>query len=200
MPTYETLVRMDFLAAVGLLVVVPLILLLVSVPRPWVRDRLLAYWRASALLGITVYLLIGERSIGFLTGIAARSVIPVVLWWGDVLSQYPGRHEPTTEGWHAVLFRGWRMIATVYTAGGLLYMLPLLSCLWISPATMCNTWYIPPQEYAQLVHPYTPWSDLALYGTVALAVYLIYAAATAYHFWVATDFSGQPPGQSANIP
>ncbi|PSQ67601.1 MAG: DUF3177 domain-containing protein, partial [Bacteroidetes bacterium QH_1_61_8] len=63
MRLYETLVYGDFVLAVGLLVVAPFLLLAVSVTYSPVRDRLLVYWRASALLGITVYLWIGEHTI-----------------------------------------------------------------------------------------------------------------------------------------
>lgn len=182
MPAYDTLIRIDFLAAVGLLVLVPLFLLVVSLSRPRVRDRLLAYWRASALLGITVYLWIGELAIGFGTGVAARALIPVALWWGDGLTRYPGPSEPATDQWQGTLFRGWRWIASVYCIGGVLCTLPLLACVWDPSSAVCSAWYRPPQEYAQLVHPYTPWSTLVTYGKAGLAVYIVYGAATAYRF------------------
>lgn len=183
MPSYDTLIRADFLVAVGLLVVAPLILLVVSLPHPEVRDRLLAYWRASALLGITVYLWIDEAALGFATGYAARAFIPVALWWGDALTTHLGRSHPVGDRWPASLFRGWRLAATVYSAAGLVYMLPLLPCAWVDASSLCQAWYLPPQEYARLAHPYTAWSEVGTYGRAGLAVYVGYAAATAYVLW-----------------
>ena len=180
MPLYETLIRLDFLIAVGLLVVGPLALLGLSLHRPWIRDRLLSYWRASALLGITVYLWIDELAIGFLTGYAARLFIPVALWWGDALSTRRSRTPPTEDDWIGALFRHWRLVATIYSGAGLVYMAPLLLCIGSDVTASCSTWYVPPQEYARLLHPYTPWADLGLYGRMALAVYAGYAALSAY--------------------
>ena len=183
MSLYETLIRLDFLVAVGLLVLGPLVLLVLSLRRPWMRRRLLAYWRASALLGITVYLWIDAWAVGFLTGYAARLFIPVVLWWGDALSTRGSHSPPTQDDWVDMLFRNWRLIATVYSAAGLIYMAPLLSCVWSAPTALCSPWYRPPQEYARLVHPYTPWAQLGLYGRVALLAYAGYAVASAYALW-----------------
>lgn len=193
MPLYDTLIRADFLLAVGLLVLVPLALLLASLRQPALRSQLLAYWRASALLGITVYLWIGEARIGFATGYAARALLPVALWWGDALVIPRGR--PSTTSWQARAFRRWRLVATVYSLAGLVYMLPLLPCLWGGSEPLCRAWYLPPQEYAQLLHPYTPWSQLATYGRAALWIYLGYAAASAYRLWSAPP--SDPPGRKS---
>ena len=105
MSSYETLVYADFVLAVGLLVGVPLLLLAASLNLPPVRDRLLVYWRASALLGITVYLWIGEQAMGFATGFAARALIPLALWRGDALRVLRGDSLPTGPDWRALLFR-----------------------------------------------------------------------------------------------
>ena len=68
MSLYRTLIHADFAVAVILLVLIPLVLLGASVRTPSVRRRMLVYWRASALLGITVYLWIGQVQLGFVTG------------------------------------------------------------------------------------------------------------------------------------
>src|SRR6056297_3942414 len=99
MNLYDTLVYVDFLLAVVLLVMVPLCLLAVSVTLPSVRKRLLVYWRTSALLGITVYLWIGETRMGFATGFAARALIPLALWRGDALTVLRDQPIPTSTDW-----------------------------------------------------------------------------------------------------
>jgi len=62
---------------VALTVVAPLVLLARAL-RASRRDELrglLRYWRASSLLMVTVYLLIGERRVAFPAGLAARLLI-----------------------------------------------------------------------------------------------------------------------------
>ncbi|MEF8797444.1 MAG: DUF3177 family protein [Salinivenus sp.] len=179
MSLYETLVYADFLLAVGLLVVAPLFLLVVSATLPPVRDRLLVYWRASALLGVTVYLWIGETPMGFMTGYAARALIPLALWRGDALTVLRNRPVPTASGWRTTLFRYWRALAIPYSLAGLAYMLPLLGCAWSDAAAVCQAWYAPPQQYAAWLHPTVEPLWLARYGWVALGVYAAYLLSTA---------------------
>ena len=179
MSLYDTLVYVDFLLAVALLVVVPLALLLVSINLPPVRKRLLVYWRTSALLGITVYLWIGETPMGFATGFASRALIPLALWRGDALTVLRDQPIPTTPGWRATVFRYWRAAAIPYNIVGLAYMLPLLPCSWSDVDPMCQAWYLPPQQYAAWLHPSIEPIWLARYGWVALGVYAAYLLATA---------------------
>lgn len=80
------LIRLDFVFATALLVVAPLLLLAASLRRPAVRRRLLAYWRASSLLMITVYLMIDGRPVAFVAGNAALVLIPLALHRGDALA------------------------------------------------------------------------------------------------------------------
>jgi hypothetical protein len=179
MNLYETLIYADFVVAVGLLVGVPLFLLVASANLPSVRDRLLVYWRASALLGITVYLWIGEDPMGFATGYASRALIPLALWRGDALMVLRGRSVPTTRGWRASLYRYWRDGTIAYNLLGLVYMLPLLPCVTTGAGPLCQLWYGPPQQYADWLHPTVDRIWLARYGWVALGVYAAYLLSTA---------------------
>jgi hypothetical protein len=179
MNLYESLIYADFVIAVGLLVVAPLLLLAASLPHSAVRDRLLVYWRASALLGITVYLWVGEQPMGFATGFASRALIPLALWRGDALMVLRGRSVPTGSDWRAVTFRGWRQAAIAYNLLGLAYMLPLLPCVVGDVGARCQLWFGPPQQYADWLHPTVEPIWLARYGWVALGVYAAYLLATA---------------------
>lgn len=176
---YETLVRADFIVAVGLLVIAPLVLLLASVRVPPVRSRLLVYWRTSALLGITVYLWIGEQPMGFVTGFAARALIPLALWRGDALRVLRGHPLPAGPDWRPRLYRHWWTAVVAYNLVGLAYMLPLLSCAMTGTGALCEAWYGPPQQYAQWIHPTVEPIWLARYGWVALGVYAAYLLSTA---------------------
>lgn len=179
MSLYETLVYADFLAAVGLLVVVPLVLLFSSLTLPAIRDRLLVYWRTSALLGITVYLWIGEAQMGFATGYASRALIPLALWRGDAFLVLRDEPIPSTTGWRAAAFRYWRAVAIPYNLAGLVYMLPLLPCFGSDVTPVCQAWYAPPQQYAEWLHPTVDPIWLARYGWGALGIYSAYLLSTA---------------------
>ena len=164
MRLYETLVYADFIIAVALLVVVPLFLLGISANHAPVRNRLLVYWRASALLGVTVYLWIGEQPMGFATGFAARALIPLALWRGDALMVLRGRSLPTGPDWRATAFRGWRQAAIAYNLLGLAYMLPLLPCVASGAGPRCALWFAPPPPSEIRTVPFrsnTSWSRQA---------------------------------------
>jgi len=177
---YRTLVHADFAVAVLLLVVIPLGLLLASLRTPSVRERMLVYWRASALLGITVYLWIGQVQLGFVTGWLARAIIPLALWRGDALNVLRGRTLTATTSVEAA-YQDWRRIAMGYSVIGLVYMLPLLTCAFGSDAAeMCQAWYLPPATYAQWLHPTVEPVWLGRYARVGLGVYAAYLVASAY--------------------
>lgn len=177
---YETLVRADFLVAVALLVVAPLILLVGAARTPPVRDRLLVYWRASALLGITVYLWAGSVQVGFVTGYLARAIIPLALWRGDALHPLGQRLYPDASDRLARAYRWWCRAAIAYNVMGLIYMLPLLSCAVGSDASaMCGAWYEPPQILTGTLHPDVSPLWLGRYGWLGLGAYAAYLLATA---------------------
>ena len=176
---YSALIHADFVLAVGGLVVIPLVLLLASIRRPAVRDRLLVYWRASAVLGITVYLWAGHDPMGFATGWTARALIPLALWRGDALMVLRGRTFPHGSYWQARLYRFWWQGAVAYNLIGLVYMLPLLGCVFDDGSGFCTAWYGPPQVFTDMLHPTIEPIWLARYGWVALGVYAAYLLSTA---------------------
>lgn len=179
MSLYEGLVRLDFLVTLVLLGIVPLALLLVSISHAPVRNRLLVYWRAAALLIITVYLWIGETGMGFVTGITGRALIPLALWRGDAFRVLRGQPVPTSQGVRATLFRYWRSATITYSIVALLYMLPLLSCVGNASGTLCQPWFDLSQPVAEWLHPTVEPLWLARYGWVALGVYAAYLLSTA---------------------
>ena len=177
---YRTLVHADFTIAVLLLVVFPLFLLAASVRTPSVRTRMLVYWRASALLGITVYLWIGQVEMGFLTGWLARAIIPLALWRGDALCVLRGR-KILPDSWIEQAYLDWRKIAIGYSVAGLVYMLPLLACgVGAGGTEMCQAWYEPPLKYAALLHPTIEPVWLGRYARIGLGIYAAYLVASAY--------------------
>lgn len=179
MTLYEGLVHFDFLVTLILLGITPLLLLLLSIRQPPVRNRLLVYWRGAALLLITIYLWIGETGMGFATGITARALIPLALWRGDAFLVLRDRPVPTSRGLRTSLFRYWRTATIVYSGVALLYMLPLLSCVGNEGGAVCQPWYNLSQPVGEWLHPNVEPLWLARYGWVALGVYAAYLLSTA---------------------
>ncbi len=167
------LIRLDFVLATALLVVAPLLLLAASLRRPAVRRRLLAYWRASSLLMITVYLMIDGRPVAFVAGNAALVLIPLALYRGDALA-VAGRYA-LGEGAVGTWFRRWRTVATGFCGASLLLTLPALQCVaeGNGPSALCATWLQPPQELHRALHPSLDPSTL---GTAAMGALLLYGA------------------------
>jgi hypothetical protein len=163
------IIRIDFLAAVVLTVLAPLTLLVRALLTK--REQvgaLLSYWRSSSLLMIAVYLLIGERPAGFLSGITARLLIPFTLW-----------QQHSNDAW----FNRWRQIVSGYCLLGALLNLPLLRCAIRPPAEdtsdtaqeplgiFCRAYVEPAQEFAAVVHPGVPRETLAKVGDAGLVVF-----------------------------
>ncbi len=173
-PVHAFLIRLDFVLATLLLVVAPLGLLAASARRPAVRGHLLAYWRASSLLMITVYLMVDGRPAAFVAGNAALICIPLALRYGDVVF---GAAE-TSLGPHAVArwFRRWRGAATIFCGASLLLTLPALRCLWSPEAAACQDWLAPPRELHAALHPSlrpNTLGDAAMGGLIVYGAYLI---------------------------
>jgi hypothetical protein len=173
------LIRIDFVLAVVLLVASPLGLLVVSARRPMLLQHLLAYWRASSLLMITVYLMIDGRPIAFIAGNAALVLIPLSLWFGDVLftaRQYRLDGDPVAE-W----FRRWRVAAGLFCGASLLLTLPTLRCVAGEAGgdPMCAAWLAPPRELHAALHPTADPVALGDGAMIGLAVYGAYLLASA---------------------
>ncbi len=171
------LIHLDFVFATALLVVAPLGLLLASVRRPLVRGRLLAYWRASSLLMVTVYLMIDGSPGAFVAGNTALVAIPLALYAGDVLF-VPG---PTSmgEGPVATWFQRWRAGATAFCVASLLLTLPALRCAWDGARNpVCATWLAPPRKLHRALHPSVDPATLGDAATIGLLIYGAYLVAS----------------------
>jgi hypothetical protein len=170
------LIRVDFVLATALLVVAPLILLAASVRRPAVRGHLLAYWRASSLLMITVYLMIDGRPGAFVAGTAALVLIPLALYYGDVL--FVAGRSSLGEGPVATWFRRWRVVATIFCGMSLSLALPALRCEGaVEKRAFCTAWWEPPRELHRVLHPSADPAVLGDAATVGLIIYGAYLGA-----------------------
>ena len=172
------LIRVDFVLAVALLVVAPLGLLGAAWEHPAVRGRLLAYWRASSLLMIMVYLMMDGRAVAFIAGNAALVLIPIALYRGDALSGTPSPSRD--DGPMAEWFRRWRTGAVAFCGASLLLTAPALRCAWaLGEATSgCAAWLGPPRALHRTLHPSLDPATLGDAAVVRLVVYGVYLLAS----------------------
>lgn len=176
---YGALIRADFLFAVALMVVAPLVLLAASAHVPPVRTRLLVYWRTASLFLITTLLWAAEVDLGFFAGYAARALVPLALWRGDALAPLRGRPLPDDLGRLGRAYRQWQRFTVAYNVLGLVYMAPLLYCAFVSDAsTMCTAWYAPPQELVYGVLPELERGTLLRISGLGVGVYSVYLLAS----------------------
>ncbi len=171
---YESLVKTDLLLGVLLTVLCPLGLLFFGVGHAALRKRLLAYWRVSALLMITVYLFIAQLPVAFVTGTLARAAILVVLWRGDGLLG-DRRFAAMGSHWAARAFRLWRGIMTAYCLVGVLFTLPLVACSWPSGWDFCNVWPDTLWFFHFYFHPHLSLRTAGVLAQIGLGLYAFYA-------------------------
>lgn len=165
----RALVHADFVAAVALTVLAPLVLLLrAALSRREQLPILLRYWRVSALLMVTVYLLAGRRPHAPAAGITARLLIAHTL-----------ADPPLIQTQHAASLRGdlvsvdplferWRRLTYAYCLGGAAANVPMLLPI---ARTLRAAYAEPPTTYARLLHPNLPPAALGRIGDSGLAAY-----------------------------
>ncbi|GAB4139265.1 MAG: DUF3177 family protein [Cyanobacteria bacterium J069] len=172
----RSLVWTDYRLAVLFAVVLPLILLIwATVAQAESMQRLLIiYWRVSSLLAITVYLMIGDLKIAFLTSFLARILIPLGLWfWVDLNEEIDDQRSSPLK----FLFTAWRWALTIYSTLGAIATLPFLQCAFADTTyqtPFCQVWREAPLIYKDVLHASYKPPFLGFLGIVGLIIYLIY--------------------------
>lgn len=172
---FRPLVWMDYRLAVLFTVIVPLILLLWAfVQKAEAIQRLLTiYWRVSSLLAITVYLLIAALPVGFISGLMARILIPISLWfWVDLNEEIEDQPQAALK----LTFNAWRWAITVYSILGALAGLPFLQCAVSGDAiagSFCRVLREPPLLFKDYFHANSTPGFLGFLGIVGLIVYVL---------------------------
>ncbi|WP_013323107.1 DUF3177 family protein [Gloeothece verrucosa] len=173
---FKSLVWTDYRLAVLLTLILPIILLIWS----WreklesISRLLIIYWRVASLLLITVYLMIPGWQVSYITGFAARVLIPISLWFwvdlNDEIKDLPPSKLKTT-------LTSWRWAITIYTTLGASAMIPFLSCAFNEKAVdtpFCRVWLEAPWQFREFFHPNTEAEVLGFFGLLGLVVYLLY--------------------------
>ncbi|MEM7796448.1 MAG: DUF3177 family protein [Cyanobacteria bacterium P01_C01_bin.118] len=171
----QPLVWTDYRLAVVFTVLWPLILLVWAlVVRAEVLQQLLViYWKVSSLLAITVYLMIAGLPFSFLTGLMARVLMPISLWfWADLNEEI--REQPFSL--LKLVFTAWRWGVTFYCSLGVLFQIPFLRCAFsraIFASDSCQVWLEAPRLFRQSFHSgFTP-GFLGFWAILALVIYIL---------------------------
>lgn len=170
----RSLIWLDYRLAVIFTVILPLILLLWAlVQKAEAIQRLLTiYWRVSSLLIISVYLLIAAFPVGFVSGIMARILIPISLWfWVDLNEEIADR----SAGGLTLSFNAWRWAVSVYCLIGAIATTPFLQCAISASAvstSFCRAFLEPPLLFKEYFHPNSQPGFLGFLGMVGLIFYV----------------------------
>lgn len=166
---------MDYRLAVLFTVILPLILLAwVFVEKVEAMQRLLIiYWRVASLLLITIYLMMGDYGIAFISGLAGRILIPFSLWfWIDLNDEI--EYQPNSP--LKLIFSSWRWAITFYCIFGAIATLPFLNC--VTPVSLktdfCQVWLQAPSIFKEYFHHDSDPSALGNFGIVGLTMYIAY--------------------------
>jgi Protein of unknown function (DUF3177) len=166
----------DYRLAVLFAVIIPLILLIWAfVQKVEGIQRLLSiYWRVSSLLAITIYLMIAQYPVSFISGLMAQILIPVSLWfWVDLNDEI----EYQSSGALKLIFTSWRWAMSVYSVLGALAFIPFVGCAFsgnVTSASYCRLWFEVPLLFKEYFHPNTKPGFLGFLAIISLVVYVIY--------------------------
>jgi hypothetical protein len=172
---FRPLVWMDYRLAVLFTVVIPLILLVWAfVLKAEAMQRLLIiYWRVSSLLAITVYLMIAQFPVSFISGFMALILIPISLWfWVDLNDEI----DYQSNGPLKLVFTSWRWATTVYCILGALASIPFLVCAFPKngiTSSYCRVWLEPALLFKDYFHPNTKPGFLGFLAIIGLIAYVL---------------------------
>jgi Protein of unknown function (DUF3177) len=173
---FRPFVWIDYRLAVLFLVIIPLILLIWAfVQKAEGIQRLLTiYWRVSSLVAITIYLMIAQYPVSFISGLMAQILIPISLWfWVDLNDEI----EYQTNGSLKFIFTSWRWATTVYCILGTVAFIPFLGCAFsgnVLKTSYCRVWFEAPLLFKEYFHANSKAEFLGFLGITSLVIYVLY--------------------------
>ncbi|MBD2725957.1 DUF3177 family protein [Nostoc sp. FACHB-892] len=173
---FRPFVWTDYRLAVLFLVIIPLILLIWAfVQKAEGIQRLLTiYWRVSSLVAITIYLMIAQYPVSFVSGLIGQILIPISLWfWVDINDEI----EYQTNGSLKLIFTSWRWATTVYCILGTLAFIPFLGCAFsgnMLKTPYCRVWFEAPLLFKEYFHANSKPDFLGFLGITSLVIYVLY--------------------------
>ncbi|MEH1782910.1 MAG: DUF3177 family protein [Nostoc sp.] len=173
---FRPFVWIDYRLSVLFLVIIPLILLIWAfVQKTEAIQRLLTiYWRVASLVAITIYLMIAQYPVSFISGLMARILIAISLWfWVDINDEI----EYQTSGSLKFIFSSWRWATTVYCFLGTLAFIPFLGCAFagnVLKTSYCQVWFEAPLLFKEYFHANSKAEFLGFLGITSLVIYVLY--------------------------
>ncbi|AFY30793.1 DUF3177 family protein [Calothrix sp. PCC 7507] len=173
---FRPFVWIDYRLALLFAVIIPLILLIWAFVQKAdsIQRLLIIYWRVASLLAITIYLMIGGFGVSFISGLMARILIPVSLWfWVDLNDDV----EYQASGSLKLIFTSWRWAVSVYSALSAIAFVPFLGCAFSANASTspyCSVWFEAPLLFREYFHANSKPAFLGFLGVVGLIIYVLY--------------------------
>jgi hypothetical protein len=167
---------MDYRLALLFSLIIPLILLIWAFVQKAdsIQRLLMIYWRVASLLAITVYLMIGGLAVSFISGLIARILIPISLWfWVDINDEI--EYQPKSP--LKLTFTSWRWAMTIYSLLGVIGFAPFLSCAFSENAlksNYCRVWLEAPLMFKDYFHYNSKPAFLGFLGIIGLVIYVVY--------------------------
>ncbi len=176
---FRPLVWMDYRLAGLLAVIIPFVLLIWALfqRQEAMQKLLIIYWRVASLLMITIYLLIPDWKVGYITGFAAPILIAISLWfWVDLNEEIRDIPQSLLK----LVFTSWRWAMTAYCVLDAIaksFFLPCGLSNSTAQTAFCQVWLEAPEAYRNFFHS-KPGNEgfLGFMGSVGLIIYIIYLA------------------------
>ncbi|MBE9007561.1 DUF3177 family protein [Fortiea sp. LEGE XX443] len=166
----------DYRLAVLFTLIIPLILLIWAFVQKaeGIQRLLMIYWRVASLLAITIYLMIAEYPVSFISGLIARILIPISLWfWVDLNDEI--EYQPSSP--LKLIFTSWRWAVTVYCFLGAIAFIPFIGCAFSETAIKtpsCRVWFEAPLLFKDYFHYNSKPAFLGFLGITFLVIYVLY--------------------------
>ncbi|ADI63747.1 DUF3177 family protein [Trichormus azollae] len=173
---FRPYVWMDYRLTLLFALIIPLILLIWAFVQQseGIHRLLMIYWRVASLLAITAYLMIGGMAVSFISGLIARFLIPISLWfWVDLNDEI--EYQPNSL--LKFVFTSWRWAMTLYCALGIIGFAPFVGCGFSGNALKtpyCSVWLEAPLMFKDYFHHNSKPALLGFLGIIALIVYVAY--------------------------
>jgi hypothetical protein len=173
---FRPYVWMDYRLGLLFILIIPVILLIWAfVQKADAMQRLLIiYFRVASLLAISIYLMIGNFGVSFISALMGKVLIPASLWfWVDIndeVDYYPG-------SLLKLIFTGWRWATTIYCTLGAIALVPFLSCGFSETALKtpyCSVWLEAPLLFKDYFHHNSKPGFLGFLGILGLGIYICY--------------------------
>jgi hypothetical protein len=173
---FRPFVWLDYRLALLFTIIIPLILLIWAFVQKseGIQRLLMIYWRVASLLAITVYLMIGGFGVSFISGLMARILIPISLWfWVDLNDDV----EYQSSGSLKLIFTSWRWAVSVYSVLSAIAHIPFLGCAFSEAAfktPYCSVWSEAPLLFREYFHANSKPGFLGFLGIMGLIIYVLY--------------------------